>query len=145
MGSALSPPVHVPVMTCQRTFAAILSQVGQARRYLPSVVDGHQAADDAMTCLSELATNVVTHSDSRMAGGTFHVCLTIVEGQIRIEVADQGGRWQPRYLAGDGGCEDECGRGLEIVAALSCAWGIAGNLSGRTAWCELDCLSAPRV
>lgn len=139
MGSALIPPATVPVMKCQRTFDALPSQVGQARRYLAGVVDGHEAADDAMTCLSELATNAVIHSDSREAGGTFHVCLTIGPGRIRIEVVDEGGSWQQRYLSSDADCDGECGRGLEIVSALATTWGIAGGRSGRTAWCEIGC------
>lgn len=137
MGSALSPPANVPVMKCQCTFAAVPSQVSQARRYLASLLDGHRAAEDAMTCLSELATNAVLHSDSGELGGSFDVSVTVEPGRIRIEVADQGGSWRRRCLNADGECGR--GRGLGIVAAVASAWGIAGDRSGRTAWCELDC------
>lgn len=137
-GSALSAPATASVMKTQRTFAAIPSQVGQARRYLASLADGHNAADDALTCLSELATNAVIHSDSGRPGGIFEVCFIIGPGRIRVEVADQGGPWQRRYLNGD----DQGGRGLAIVAALASSWGITGDRLGRTAWCELDYTAA---
>ena len=53
---------------------------------------GCPAADDAILCLSELASNSVLHSNSRKPGGTFTVRVTSHEGNyVHIEVEDNGG------------------------------------------------------
>jgi hypothetical protein len=51
-----------PVITWARTFPAVPAQVREARRFLAGLLDGGQAADDALICLSELASNAVVHS-----------------------------------------------------------------------------------
>ena len=80
-----------------RTFAATPYQVRQARRFLAGVLADCPAADDAILCLSELATNACLHSASRNPGGTFTVRILIRRcGQLRIEVTDNGGPWLHR-------------------------------------------------
>jgi len=90
-------------------------------------------AEDATLLLSELATNALAHSASGR-GGTFTVTVFHRSGDVRVEVADQGGLWLPG-TAGD----EVHGRGLVIVSSLARAWGITGDESGRTVWFELDC------
>ncbi len=80
-----------------------------------------------------LATNALAHSASGR-GGTFTVTVFHRSGDVRVEVADQGGLWLPG-TAGD----EVHGRGLVIVSSLARAWGITGDESGRTVWFELDC------
>ena len=135
-GSGLSGAVIEPLMSAGRTFAAVASEIGQARRFLAGLAAGHQSADDARTCLSELATNAVLHSNSRHPGGTFHVSVTIGHDLLRIEVADSGGIWSSKPAD-----DEQRGRGLAIVAALATTWGITGDEPGRAAWCEFR--SAP--
>jgi two-component sensor histidine kinase len=93
-----------------------------------------RAADDAILCVSELATNAVLHSNSGQPGGSFTVRAVVRDGgRLRIEVTDQGGPWAPHpdHAAGHG-------RGLLIVSRLAADWGIAGDgLTSRTAWFEL--------
>jgi hypothetical protein len=48
--------------TSCRTFAGLPSQVREARHWLAGLVAGHQAADDALLALSELAANAVSFS-----------------------------------------------------------------------------------
>ncbi|SCF82495.1 hypothetical protein GA0115255_107764 [Streptomyces sp. Ncost-T6T-2b] len=33
---------------------------------------------------------------------------------------------------------DECGRGLHLIAAMACDWGSAQTATGKVVWCELS-------
>jgi anti-sigma regulatory factor (Ser/Thr protein kinase) len=90
-------------------------------------------ADDVLVCASELATNAVLHSHSRLAGGAFTVRGKISPGNYAwIEVEDDGG---PRSPAA---CDPERGHGLNIIRALADDWGIDGDHTGRTVWARFD-------
>jgi serine/threonine-protein kinase RsbW len=127
----------------RRTFRGLASEVAVARRWLAQLVDGFAAVDDVLLASSELASNAVLHSDSGLPGGVYTIRLAISSEYVRVEVLDQGGQWGvPRGHAdytrdlqkGDG----QCGRGLAVVAAITRAWGIAGDQQGRIAWCEIE-------
>jgi serine/threonine-protein kinase RsbW len=125
-----------------RRFAGLPGQVGVARRWLANMIDGFASADEVLLACSELASNAVMHSDSGLPGGVFTVRLTITSEFIRIEVLDQGGPWSGQRHPVDDPDEQQKaasqrGRGLAIVAAITDAWGIAGDQEGRTAWCEI--------
>jgi anti-sigma regulatory factor (Ser/Thr protein kinase) len=96
-----------------RTFPATPGQVGEARRFLASQLDGSPLTADALVCLSELATNAVLHSRSARPGGQFTVRISSAPGSMRVQVIDGGGLWAP---GPDG---DDHGHGLMIVAALA--------------------------
>ena len=121
--------------THHQVFPALAEQVGHARRFLTGILAGYPAAGDAVLCLSELASNSVTHSASRQPGGTFTVRTTLHHGgRVRVEVEDQGGPW--RQCPSENGPH---GHGLHIVSQLACGWGITGDsATGRTVWFELD-------
>jgi serine/threonine-protein kinase RsbW len=130
---AESRSVGVPAITWARDFPGTPEQVGKARRFLAAVLDNRPAADDAILCLSELASNACLHSRSRRPGGRFTVRAALNAKDLRVEVRDGGGPWvwpaQP----------DEHGRGLLIVASLARAWGRSGDSErGWTVWFEMD-------
>ena len=131
--AAIARPVP---LTWTRAFPARADQVGEARRFLAQILDGLPVADDALLCVSELATNAVIHSKSRQPGGRFNVRAGIRDGdRVRIEVEDQGGPWAQPVCA-----DGQYGRGLFIVGKLARDWGISGNSqAGCTVWVELDC------
>src|SRR5258708_855649 len=129
----MRPTPGLPLRTCDRTFAAVPGQVRHARRFLAAAVSDPRLADDALTCLSELATNAVIHSDSRIPGGIFRVRVSSNPELIRVEITDAGGQWPHASTPS----EDQRGRGLAIIAALATSWAITAHVSGRTAWCEL--------
>ena len=114
-------------------------KTGQARRFLAAILNGCALADDAITCLGELANNAVTHSDSRLPGGTFTVRVEAQAGRLRVEVRDNGGPWACRHPSGDGGPASG-GRGLLIVSRLAHRWGVTPTTTAaqRTVWFELD-------
>lgn len=117
-----------------RAYPARADQVREARRFLAGVLEGGPAADDAILCVSELATNAVLHSNSGQPGGSFTVRAAVRDGgRLRIEVTDQGAPWAPHPDQHGGH-----GRGLLIVSRLAADWGIAADgLTSRTAWFEL--------
>jgi len=123
-----------PMAAACRAFPAQPLQVAHARRFVAGVLAGLGAADDAVLCVSELASNAVLHSSSREPGGQFTVRVwTSAVGRIRAEVEDRGGPWAP-----DPDQDEERGRGLLIVAKLATRWGISGSRAARMAWLEID-------
>jgi anti-sigma regulatory factor (Ser/Thr protein kinase) len=149
-----------PVITWARTFPAAPAQVGEARRFLAGLLDGGPAADDAILCLSELASNATQHSRSARPGGQFTVRAQLDGPHLRVEVADAGGPWahpadadpppashqsrpNPRPASHQSRpnprpASHQHGRGLTIVAALSRGWGVSDTSDGgRVVWFEL--------
>ena len=118
-----------------RTFLANAQQVGEARRFLSAILDGSPAADDAVLCLSELASNAITHSNSRRPGGIFAVSVQVSAGCLHVEVHDEGGPWNQPAHSGNG----THGRGLLIVERLTRAWGRTGDcVAGWRVWFEME-------
>ena len=118
--------------TCIRSFRARPDQVREARQYLAQILGDCATATDALACLSELVTNSVLYSNSRRPNGRFIVRASLRPAGLRVEVEDEGGPWEHRP-----GHNDQRGRGLAIVDALSTDWSITGNGTSRTVWFEI--------
>ncbi|MFJ3976417.1 ATP-binding protein [Streptomyces sp. NPDC090021] len=92
--------------------------------------DGHP---DAELCVTELLANVVRH----LGEGT-PVTLRISgrATRTRVELTDPAPAARPvrREAAGD----EESGRGLALLDALSLRWGVTQGYGTKTVWCELD-------
>jgi anti-sigma regulatory factor (Ser/Thr protein kinase) len=115
------------------------ASVGTARRGVHQVLadwgTGEDACDDAAVITSELVTNAVTHSASERI-----VCrLHTTAHRIRIEVEEQN-RGPTLPTPRRPGPDDQSGRGLFLVDALSSGWGVtaAPHRSGRIIWAELS-------
>jgi serine/threonine-protein kinase RsbW len=124
-----------PPLAWSRTYPGTAEHVRDARRFLAGVLAGHPATDDAVLCLSELASNAVIHSNSRKPDGVFTVRAGIGHsGRVHVEVEDQGGPWaQPLHTDG------LHGRGLLIVGYLARDFGVSGDSdTGWTVWFEID-------
>ncbi|MET7363065.1 ATP-binding protein [Streptomyces sp. NPDC005562] len=113
--------------------------VAQARRLMRTQLDGWAVRDDdacdaAALVLSELVTNAVVHTASRRI-----ICELCADPEkLRIAVRDEGcGSGTPRPV--HRGADEEHGRGLLLVDAVSSAWGVhdAGPGIGLTVWAEL--------
>ncbi|MET8690534.1 ATP-binding protein [Streptomyces sp. NPDC004732] len=109
-----------------------LTRAAQARRItsahlrlwgLPSAV-----RDNALLIVSELVTNAVVH-------GRGDVCLQVKGSHDRlfVEVVDESTTSARRRVAA---LEDDGGRGLFLVDALSEVWGVSED--GRTTWSVID-------
>jgi anti-sigma regulatory factor (Ser/Thr protein kinase) len=129
--------------THERSFPARPHQVREARRFLAAILAGAPVADDAVLCVSELASNCVIHSVSGRRGGThsvsggrigtFTVRAEVHEGDyVWLEVSDEGGRWR------DPGHQDRL-HGLGIVGELAAELGMAGSeFTGWVVWARFD-------
>ncbi|MFF2505516.1 ATP-binding protein [Streptomyces sp. NPDC058067] len=109
----------------------------QARKLTRAHLRGWAVCDDtcdaAALVVSELVTNAIVHTASRRI-----VCeLHDGHDRVRIAVRDEG--WSPgaphpgRRVAP----EEEHGRGLLLVAAVSTAWGAQETGPGLLVWAEL--------
>jgi Histidine kinase-like ATPase domain len=129
------------------TLAAVPAAVGRSRELVHLGLDrwGLAAlAADAELVVSELATNAVNatglaDADARWSEvgsvAAFHVRLLLFEASIVIEVWDgDPAAPVPQEMTGD----EEGGRGLSIVAALSAKWSwFPAPQSGKVVWAEL--------
>ncbi|MBB4895909.1 anti-sigma regulatory factor (Ser/Thr protein kinase) [Streptomyces olivoverticillatus] len=119
-------------------FPALNTSVAEARRRVLARLRewgiDEVACDDAQLVVSELFTNAVRHTDSDKVS-----CQLRINGaRLRIEVADQGHTpTEPRARCS--GADEESGRGLLLVGALSQAWGVRPDDSGRgrVVWADL--------
>jgi len=108
-------------------------QVRVARAFLAATLAGCPAADDAILCASELASNSILHSDSKKPGGTFTIYAEMHDDYVWVEVRDDGGPWNHHAHA------DGRPHGLDIVRALATDSGIDGDsATGWVAWARLD-------
>ncbi|MEV6112833.1 ATP-binding protein [Streptomyces sp. NPDC052109] len=111
---------------------------GTARRVVQDLLTSwgvpRGTRDDAVLVTSELVTNAFVHT----AGERITCRLRGTADRIRIEAEDRGGG-PALPAARRPGPEDQHGRGLFLVDALSRAWGVT-PVSGRPArvvWAEL--------
>jgi two-component sensor histidine kinase len=106
------------------------------RASLRSFLGDWPLADDAITLVSELATNAVSHSHSRRPGGQFTVRFQIhPDGGLHAEVEDQGSDWDGDLSAA------ECPHGLYLLRALSTACGTRSGNDGWVTWFSLAAAS----
>ena len=109
--------------------------VQMARFYVRAALSYHDLgdyADDAEMVTSEIVTNAVKHSDAQTIG----LELTSLDGSraVAIVVTDPSPRPPVRR---DLVVDSECGRGLDIVAALSARWGWRPQGAGKAVFAIL--------
>lgn len=141
----LSPGSHQPEPRPSRALldlGAVLTAPGCARAWTREILwewGLPGLADAAETVVSELATNAVNASRG-LAGAVIRLILTIDEGELAILVRDgHPGAPQARHP----GTDDESGRGLMLVEALSDRFGwypVEGDGSGKVVWAVITAL-----
>ncbi|MFC4011444.1 ATP-binding protein [Nonomuraea purpurea] len=114
------------------------SSVSLLRRYVTLVLTaaGHRDLDAVLLVLSELLNNAVMHTRSGDPGGLVTVEISGIGDRLaRIEVTDEGAGTVPRpRQAGD---DEDFGRGLQLVEALSARWGARRSFPGFMVWAEV--------
>ncbi|MET8908213.1 ATP-binding protein [Micromonospora sp. NPDC004551] len=113
----LPPGVHAPAV---------------ARRRLTGVLLGWGFRDEvwleqAALIVSELVTNAVRHG-----GGCLSLAAEAHDTRVLLSVAD-GSSVAPRQRTPD----DNGGRGLPVIEALSAQWGVREHQGGKQVWVEL--------
>ena len=126
-------PRALALRTTGVTYPGSTDQIRVVRADLRALLDDCPMADDVLVCASELATNAVLHSQSRLAGRTFTVRGKVSPGNyFWLEVEDEGGPWTPAVA------DPERGHGLDIMRTLADDWGIEGDHDGRIIWACFD-------
>ncbi|AEM80343.1 ATP-binding protein [Streptomyces violaceusniger] len=119
---------------CVFPFAAEASQVAGLRRAVRAelaVLGLSALVDEAQLIVTELASNVVKHVGQ---GSVATLVLDVGSDQLRMELHDKSGK-EPQNLHPDS--DEESGRGLQILGALSTTWGTVRTTVGKAVWCEL--------
>lgn len=87
---------------------------------------GPECADAAGVLTSEVVTNAVTHGAGDVTFG-FEADLV----HVRVEVGDDDAQRPRARRAGE---DEEGGRGMLLVEALSSAWGVVDRPPGKVVW-----------
>lgn len=116
-------------------FTALPEEVARLRR----AVRAHLVAwgldelvDTAQLCVSELVSNIVTHVGIGSPGS---LVLSAEGGRLRVEVHDPDTRVLPTLV--DAEVDEEGGRGMALVDALTDRWGVQLYDDHKVTWCEL--------
>ncbi|MFF6997554.1 ATP-binding protein [Streptomyces sp. NPDC008313] len=84
-------------------------------------------------CVSGLVGNVIRH-----VGDGTPVRVRVergADGRTRVEVTDPDPRVLPVLL--DAAPDDESGRGLMLLDAVTLRWGVVQGSASKTVWCEV--------
>ncbi|MFI1091172.1 ATP-binding protein [Streptomyces sp. NPDC020917] len=135
---AQAPAAGLPVVV-RRLFEAEPQSVHAAREFAAAALDCWgplSRTEDVRLCVSELASNALTHGTSR--DHCFLVVLDHDGTRVRVEVHDSRGRdegAEPKVRRpGEG---ETRGRGLLIVDAVADRWGVeAREPLGKVVWAE---------
>jgi hypothetical protein len=113
--------------------------VKEARSWITGLLPAGDPLDDLVMIASELAGNAVKHTRSGAPDGLFTIDLAWSADAVRLSVGDQGSGEVPALRPKTAGQaeDDETGRGLFLVDALSAAWGTAGCASGHWIWADV--------
>lgn len=127
--------VTEPQLRCVLPFEAAPAEVRLLRRTVVKQLSRWGtpvAADEAELLVTELATNVVKHVGE---GASATLILEWRGERLRLEVHDKS-QAVPSLRAAD--CDEECGRGLHLLAALAVDWGTVLTAVGKAVWCEIS-------
>ena len=103
-----------------RVFAGRPESVRAARSWVAGFLAGSPVTDDVVLMTSELVTNAISYTASRLPDGIVTVCVRDANGMVRVDVVDQG-QAPPGVTAPPG-----LGQGLRIVAQLADVFGADG-------------------
>ncbi len=123
-----STAVVVPVPRDRQRVAEARDRVQEVARRWALVPE---VADAAGQLAHELVANALVHSS-----GTVELRLRLTRDRLVVAVHDGDGELPHRRAARD---DDEAGRGLALVEALSTRWGARHvDAGGKLVWAELD-------
>ncbi|MFJ4812259.1 ATP-binding protein [Streptomyces longwoodensis] len=93
-------------------------------------------AVEAELLVTELATNVVKHVGE---GAPATLVLECRGERLRLEVHDTS---SVMPLVRTPQCDEECGRGLHLLASMVVDWGAVTTTAGKAIWCEIPVAGA---
>jgi anti-sigma regulatory factor (Ser/Thr protein kinase) len=90
-----------------------------------------ELADRAELCVTELVSNVITHVGH---GTPVTLTVSMKSTHLRIEVRDPDARALPTLVSAR--ADEESGRGMALIDALTDRWGVVLSGSSEITWCE---------
>ncbi|MDH6489954.1 ATP-binding protein [Streptomyces sp. SAI-127] len=123
-----------PQLRCVLPFEAVPAEVRLLRKAAAKQLNlwgVSTATDEAELLVTELATNVFKHVGE---GVSATLILERRGERLRLEVHDKS---QAVPTSKTAGCDEECGRGLHLLAALAVDWGTVLTAVGKAVWCEI--------
>ena len=111
--------------------------VRSARMFVEQTIGAdHRRADEALLLTSELVTNAVTHSRSRLPGGTIDVVVAAKIAGLLISVTDDGSDSTLPAISKTAGGEH--GNGLLLTDSIADGWGVLRCSHRITVWFKLN-------
>ncbi|ULR50927.1 ATP-binding protein [Streptomyces deccanensis] len=126
--------VTEPQLRCVLPFEAEATEVSLLRKAATAQLSQWGMTgnvEEVALLVTELATNVLKHVGD---GSSATLILEAGSERLRVEVHDQS-RVIPSPKTAD--CDEECGRGLHLLAALALNWGADQTAGGKAVWCEV--------
>jgi anti-sigma regulatory factor (Ser/Thr protein kinase) len=132
--SSARPSVHVAQTHRELVLPADASAPGMARTFLRCAAEqwgvDDDVAEDAAMVITELVANAVDHARTEST-----VSLAVTHDGLRVAVRDTRPDDVPRPAPIDPTAPR--GRGLQMVDALTTAWGVTLHAEGKTVWALL--------
>lgn len=126
---------HGDALPCARSLKRIPESALAARTLVTDTLaswDLRHLTDDAVLIVTELVSNAVAHA----SGPDMRVSVVRVDARrVRVSVIDAD-RTRPQPRPFD--VERERGRGLLLIEAMSCTWGVHLLHGGKAVWAELE-------
>jgi len=142
-GAAVSGPALLPewLLLGGLTMPGRPEHVRDARRFVARAIgEDYSRSDTALLLASELVTNAVLHSKSRLPGGTVTIVVARSPDEVLVVVADNGANCRVPVLhpvPDSDGMPPESGNGLLLVASLADRWGYRPDAHCTTVWFRL--------
>lgn len=131
-----------PVVFGSLTLPAMPEHVGEARRFIARTIGDDPRADSALLLTSELVTNALLHSRSRLPGGRIVIAAVSNAAGLLVTVTDDGCETGLPAVAAHPG--DEHGNGLLLVETIADSWGYLRGDGHTTVWFRL-CQAEPAL
>src|SRR5271166_22477 len=131
-------PVLLPewIVLGSLTLPGCAEHVRKARQFVARTLGDDQCVNEALLLTSEVVTNSVVHSRSRLPGGTVTVAVARNQSGVLITVTDAGSDSRLPVVSNVAGAEN--GNGLLLVETLADVWGYAHNEESTTVWFRLS-------
>lgn len=125
------------VMLGSMTLPGRPEHVREARMLVARTLADDPRTDTALLLTSEIVTNAVMHSRSRLPGGTVAVVAAVSADGLIITVTDNGSDSNVPVVSSSQDADDH-GNGLLLVESLADEWGYLRDDQTTTVWFRLS-------
>jgi len=120
-----------PAADAHWTLAPQTASIREARDRVGALLSGEARREDVELVASELVTNAIEHGT-----GMVDVAVALSAASVRLVVTSGAGADEPHVKAASH--DDDGGRGLAILAALTTRWGWDREGDRLSVWAQFD-------